>query len=179
MNLNTKGNGRVPLLDPAEGPELELANRIRAERGGKMLNLYRTLMHSTAFAEGWLTLLSAVRNHSSLPASLRELIILRVAQLNDASYEYEVHLPIGIKAGISQEQIDAMAQWQDASVFSDGERAVLQLTDVMTREIKVGDDIYDAAALHFSEQEMVEIAVTVSAYNMVSRFLEAMHIDPE
>jgi alkylhydroperoxidase family enzyme len=171
------GTGRVALLDPREGTGLQLATRIRAERGGKLLNLYRTLLHSPAFAEGWLSLLSAVRNHSSLPDSLRELIILRVAQLNDAPYEYAVHLPIGLEAGLIQSQVDTLENWRESNEFSPSERAVLQLTDVMTREVKVSDAIYQAVSAHFSDQEMVEMAVTISAYNMVSRFLEAMQIE--
>ena len=57
--------------------------------------------------------------------------------------------------------------------------AVLALADTMTRHIEVPDAIYNAARQHFTEQQMVDLLVTVSAYNMVSRFLVATQIDPE
>jgi alkylhydroperoxidase family enzyme len=56
---------------------------------------------------------------------------------------------------------------------------VLRYVDSMTREIHVPDDIFQSVSAHFPTREMVELTVTVAAYNMVSRFLEALHMDPE
>jgi AhpD family alkylhydroperoxidase len=169
---------RVPLIEPAaDHPAAALAERIRAERGGKMLNLYRALLNSPAFAEGWLNLLSTVRNRSSLPGSTRELVILRVAQLNGADYEFSVHRPIAIKEGVNPAQIEALAQWAQSAVFDERERAVLQLTDTMTRHVQVPDEVFAPLPAWFSAQQLVELSVTVAAYNMVSRFLEAVRVD--
>jgi AhpD family alkylhydroperoxidase len=170
--------GRVPLIDPATTPAAApLAERIRAQRGGRLLNLYATLLHSPAFAEGWLGLLTAVRQHGSLPPSIRELIILRVAQLNGASYEFAVHQPLALQAGVTQMQVDELQAWAGSRAFAERERAVLQLTDTMTRCVQVGDAVFQPLHAWFSDQQLVELGVTVAAYNMVSRFLEAMQVD--
>ena len=73
---------RVPYADDSAHPEL--AGRIREQRGGTLLNLYRMLLNCPPVAEGWLSLLTAVRQQCALPALYRELVILRVAILNDA-----------------------------------------------------------------------------------------------
>jgi alkylhydroperoxidase family enzyme len=69
-----------------------LADRIVADRGA-ILHLYQMLMHSAPLAEGWLHYLTAVRQKSSLPGGLCELIIMRVALLNNAPYEADQHAP--------------------------------------------------------------------------------------
>jgi alkylhydroperoxidase family enzyme len=171
---------RVALIGEGERPELEgVIATIKAERGGKLLNLYRALLHSPAVAEGWLKLFTAIRQKGKLSGRYRELAILRVAWLNGADYEYRAHIPFARKDGISQEQIDALDGWQVSRVFDERERAVLAYTDHMTREIRVPDSVFDELRRHFDDRELVELTATVGGYNLVSRFLEAMLIDHE
>ena len=80
--------------------------RIVAERG-HVLHLYQMLLHSPPLAEGWLSYLTAVRQKLSIGGALRELMIMRVAQLNGAPYEAFQHAPIALKEGVSQAQLDA------------------------------------------------------------------------
>ena len=47
----------------------------------------------------------------------------------------------------------------------------------MTRSIRVPDNVFAAVRRHFDDREIVELTATVGAYNLVSRFLEALHID--
>jgi alkylhydroperoxidase family enzyme len=64
----------------------------------------------------------------------------------------------------------------DERPFDEVERMVLKLTDAMTRDIEVPDELYDRLAGHFGPTELVELVATVAAYNMVSRFLVALRI---
>jgi AhpD family alkylhydroperoxidase len=134
------------------------------------------LLHSPPLAEGWLGLLTAVRHKGRLPGALRELVILRVAVLNGAAYEADQHAPIARQEGLTQAQIDALALWEDSDLFSASQRAVLALTDAMTRDVQVPDATLDAVRAHYDDRETVEVVVTVAAYNMVSRVIEALHI---
>jgi AhpD family alkylhydroperoxidase len=157
-------------------PEAQpLVSRIVAERGS-VLHLYQMLLHSPPLAEGWLGFLTAVRQKLSLSGALRELVIMRVAQLNGAPYEADQHKPIALKEGVTQAQLDALPQWADSDCFNAQERAVLQLCDTMTTQIQVPKDTLLAVQQHLGEQQTVELAATIAAYNMVSRFLEALHI---
>ncbi len=69
------------------------------------------LLNSAPLAGGWEKLLTAIRNQSSVPPSLRELMILRVAVINRASFEYHEHLPPARKAGLSETKIEAVRTW--------------------------------------------------------------------
>ncbi len=166
---------RLPYADP-DAPDLRaLADRIRAERGD-VVHLYRMLLHSAPIAEGWLTYLTAVRQKSSLPGDLRELVIMLVAHLNGAPYEADQHAPIALREGLSRAQLDALPHWERSDLFSPRERAVLGYTQAMTREIRVSDDLFADIRRHFDEKKLVELTATIAAYNMVSRFLEALRI---
>jgi len=56
---------------------------------------------------------------------------------------------------------------------------VLEYTDAMTRDIRVPQSLFDAVCAELGEEQMVELSLTIATYNMVSRFLEAMQIEPE
>ena len=169
---------RITPVEPGTRPELaEQEARIRAERG-RVSELYQVLLNSPAIAHGWEQMLTAVRNRSGLDARVRELVILRVAVLNRAPYEFDAHVPHALADGCTQADIDATraqplpdhAGWPPAAV------AALRLTDAMTRDIQVPDAVFDEVAAHFDAQARVEVVATVAAYNMVSRFLVALHV---
>ena len=169
---------RIPYADDQNAEVAELAAQIRKERG-QLHNLYRMLLNSPPVARGWLNLLTAVRQQCKLSGRYREITILRVAIINGADYEYKSHVPLALKEGVSQEQIDALPEWQKSKAFDAADRAVLAYTDSMTEEVHVPDAVFDALRPHFDARELTELTATIAAYNLVSRFLEAVKIDHE
>lgn len=167
---------RIPYPDLAAPDIAPLAERIKAERGGKMLNLYRMLLHSPPVADGWRAFLTAIRQQGKLSGRLRELVIMRIAVVNGAEYEFRAHVPFALQEGLSDAQLEALRRG-DFSGFDDVERAVLQYADSMTRDVHVPDEVFAQVKPHFPEREMVELTATIAAYNLVSRFLEALQVD--
>lgn len=157
----------------------EVADRIRARRGGRLTPLDGMLLHSPAFADGWNSLLGAIRGNSTLPADIRELAILRVAALNGAHYEWSAHEPVAKDAGMSTEQIAALRVGADLDALDERQRATVAYTDAMTKQVEVGAAQFQDLARHFGDQQVVELTVTVGAYNMVSRFLVALEVGKE
>ncbi len=84
-------------------------------------------------------MLTAVRNQTGVPADLRELMILRVAVLNRASFEFEAHVPHAERAGVVPAKIVAVQELGLSNVFSATEKLLLELTDAMTGNIEVPD----------------------------------------
>lgn len=169
---------RIPYADPAAARDEHpaLVERIIKERGG-MLHLYAMLLQSPPFAEGWLRLLTAVRQESRLPGALREMMIMRVAHLNHAPYEAEQHRPIAIREGLSETQVDAVvAEWQTSTLFEPDQRATLAYCDAMTRNVHVPDEVFSELRVHFDARAIAELTITIASYNMVSRVLEALEI---
>ena len=96
--------------------------------------------------------------------------------LNRAPFEFDAHLPVARKAGISEAKIAALHAKEIGDGFTPLERAVLTLTDTMTRNVQVSDAQFEPLRQHFDARGLVELVATVAAYNMVSRFLEALNI---
>ena len=169
-------NTRIAPVVPGSKPELaKIEERILQERG-RISPLYQILLNAPEIAQGWEALLTAIRNRNSLSAAIRELIILRVAILNRADYEFDAHVPHALKAGVSNEKIQATKQLEISLLFDDQEKLVLHLTDTMTRDIQVPDSLFDQLKPHYDDQKILELVATISAYNMVSRLLNALHI---
>jgi AhpD family alkylhydroperoxidase len=167
---------RIPYPD-TEKPELvPLTERIERERG-RLLGLYRLLLHSPPVAEGWLALFTAIRQRATLPDRYRELATLRVAVLNRADYEFEAHVPFARAAGVTDAQIEALEADSEPDGLTEVDRAVLAYTDAMTRQVQVPEEVFARLRPHFDERQLVELTVTIGGYNLVSRFLEALRVD--
>lgn len=167
---------RIEYADIDTAKTKPLSARIVAERG-QMLHIYRMLLHSPAVAEGWLAMMTAIRQRCALAGDLRELIIMRIAQLNGADYEAEQHHSYALKEGVSEAQLAELEDWENSKLFSPIQRAVLDYADAMTLDVKVPDKIFAEVKGRFDEQGLIELTATVASYNMVSRFLVALQVD--
>jgi 4-carboxymuconolactone decarboxylase len=156
-----------------------VAEKIRQRRGGRLTPLDGMLLHSPPFADGWNSLLGAIRGDSTLPPDIRELAVLRVAELNGAEYEWTAHEPVARQAGMTSEQLAAVRAGDGAGVLDERQRAVIAYTDAMTRDIEVPDELFERVRTHFNERQLVELTVTVGTYNLVSRFLVALEVGAE
>jgi alkylhydroperoxidase family enzyme len=128
--------------------------------------------------------LGAIRTRSSLPTSIREVAISRVATLNQAWYEWIHHAPLLRETGVISEAaikflLDAPPTHKgDISEIPMDEKhaLVMQYADASTKDIEIPDGIFKRMEELFSHQEIVEITATIGAYNCVSRFLVALNV---
>lgn len=169
---------RIPYLDSTQlTAHTELVDALKKRRPHhELLNLDRILLYSEPVAIGWNALFSQLRQSLHFPDELRELIILRIALVNRAPYEFQQHYPEALKAGVSQAKIDALATWENSTVFDESTLAILSYVDAMTMRIQVSDTIFAELKKHFTHQQIIEITALCAGYNMVSRFLEALQI---
>lgn len=159
--------------------ELKDVFRNMERRGGQVLNIFKVMAHCPRVGREFLRLGNAILFNGSLPPKLRELAILRVGDLAEATYEWTQHVPIGLKAGLTEEQIKTMHRWKDLPLFSDQERAVLQYTDEVAQNIRVSEETFKAVRDFLTEEQVVELTTTIGYYGMVSRILEALEIELE
>jgi 4-carboxymuconolactone decarboxylase len=172
---------RVSLIEPEDHPELaHIIEKIRSGRRGTVINVYKLLLHSAGLAEVWLDLINAVRWKVELDGRLREIAIIRVGYLNRCDYVVKQHVPLHSQPeGLSQQECDALADWQPTRFFSARERAALAYADAMTRDIEVPEAVFAELRRHFSERQVVELTVLVGTYNMHTRMCQALKIDPQ
>ena len=173
----------VPYVPADLAEPADMVGAIRARRGGHLINLDRMLLNSVPYARGWNAFLGEVRRNLSLSAKLREIAMCGVAVLNGAEYEFFHHAPELIAAGGTQEQVDALRTIDDIaadlSMFSPVERDAILLTLQMTRDIQVSEHLMKRLNDALGSTQVVELVGTIAAYNMVSRFLIALGVEPE
>jgi alkylhydroperoxidase family enzyme len=164
---------RVPLaqFEPALQKRLE-------ELWGTPPNLYQALANHPRLVAAWTEFSKTLRHDTRTPRALRELVILRGAQLMRSEYEWAQHLPMARKAGVREEQIRNLAAWRTSSHFDAREKAALALGEAVTQG-HVSDGVYAEAKRQFDDHDYVELAIVASFYAMVGRMLDAMGVQLE
>jgi 4-carboxymuconolactone decarboxylase len=164
---------RVPMaeFEPVLKKRLE-------ELWGAPPNLYRGLANHPAIIAAWTEFANTLRHGSRTPRKLRELVILRGAQLSASEYEWAQHLKMARKAGVREAQIAALPDWRVSPEFDVKEKAALAIAEAVTRG-RVSDEVYEEAKRHFDHHDYVELAVTAAFYAMVARTLDALGIQLE
>ena len=172
---------RVPLLDVEASPALkDLVDRIRTGRRGRVINLYRLLLHSPPLAETWFEHNNAVRWKTGLDGRLREIVIIRIGCLTRARYLLGQHIPkLALGEGLTLGECEALQDWQSSDLFSPRDRAALAYTDAMTRDIEVPDAVFEPLREYFNDRQIVELTVLIGTYAMHARVCEALKLDPE
>ncbi|WP_417677512.1 carboxymuconolactone decarboxylase family protein [Pseudodonghicola sp.] len=108
----------------------------------------------------------------SIPLRLRELVKMRVSQINGCAYCLNMHAPDARAAGVSQQQLDVLAAWRESPAFDARERAALGWADALTRLEASGAPEADYAALTaaFSPRECVDLTLVINVINAWNRF---------
>ncbi len=171
---------RLPLIEDDTDPRIAEIHAAVSGGGHKQFpNLYRLIGHAPEMLKAWTGLAWPLRAEAKTPRALRELMILRGAQIMGADYEWTHHAPMAISAGASQAQIDALADWRASSLFSPHERAALRLADEITRGPGASVEAIDEAKRLFDASEIVELVLTSSFYACVGRVLHSLDVPLE
>jgi AhpD family alkylhydroperoxidase len=117
--------------------------------------------------------LSSAVEKSGLSPILSGLVHLRISQVNGCSVCVDLGWRQLKKAGEKDERIFAVSAWRDAPYFTEGERAALALAEAATRVADrpdpVPDDVWNEAALHFSERELAALTLSIALTNVWNR----------
>ena len=108
----------------------------------------------------------------TIPLPLRELIKMRVSQINGCAYCLDMHAPEARAAGVPQQQLDVLAAWRESPAFDARERAALAWAEALTRIEANGaaDADYAALAAAFDEREQAEVTFVITSINTWNRF---------
>jgi 4-carboxymuconolactone decarboxylase len=146
----------------------------------RKMNVARMIANSSdAVFQNFSRLGHSLLTRAKLNSKLREVAILRTAKLTGSAYEWTQHVPIARACGVTDEQIAAMDNWQDAKCFDEVERLVLTLTDEVTRDVKGRRETLEALKRHLGPAELVELILSIGFWGMVARLLETTEVDLE
>ncbi|MFG3079283.1 carboxymuconolactone decarboxylase family protein [Streptomyces parvulus] len=112
---------------------------------------------------------------SALPEATQELVKIRASQINGCGFCLDMHTKDAAKAGETSLRLNLIAAWREAKVFTDAERAALELTEQGTRIADSGggvtDEAWADAARHYDEDQLtalVGLIAIINAYNRMN-----------
>jgi alkylhydroperoxidase family enzyme len=164
---------RIEYADPAKA-----SDRTRELLGkNRNANIFRMMAHSPSHLEQYCRLGGAIRSRGELDPVVRELAITRTGILCEAPYEVVAHKRIGKTIGVTDEQNEALENWQPASCFNEVQRAALAFADEIVRLRRPTDATFSAIRSKLTPGALVELQLAVGFYIMTSKFLETFDID--
>lgn len=108
---------------------------------------------------------------SALEGSLIELVKLRASQINGCAFCVDMHSKDARAQGETEQRLHGLAVWREAPFYSPRERAALAWTEAVTQLSEYGapDDLYEELLEHFTEVEVVDLAMTIATINAWNR----------
>ncbi len=108
---------------------------------------------------------------SPVEQPLLNLIYFRVSQINGCAYCLDMHSKDLRAAGETEQRLYMINAWREAPVYTDRERAALAWAEAVTKidNGNVPDEIYEQAATHFSEEELIDLTIAVTTINTYNR----------
>jgi 4-carboxymuconolactone decarboxylase len=166
---------RIPLCDLSvlSPEEREMAEKNRVQ--DQIPNIFRTLVNHPKLARAWLRFAGYILGKQTLPERDRELAILRIGWLNQAPYEWEQHVLVGRRSGISAEEIERIKQGP-ATGWNPHDQAILQACDDLYENSVISDQTWERLAGRYNTQQMMDLVFTIGQYNLVSWALNSMGV---
>lgn len=148
---------------------------------GRVLNIFRTFVRAPKAAKGflaWGNYILSKRN--DLPAREREIVILRIGYLCKSGYEWTQHTEIGLRSGLTAEEVAAIKIGADAPSWSPADAALLKASDELHHDQFITTPTWTALKAHFSDKQCMDVVFTAGQYTQVSMILNSfgVQLDP-
>jgi uncharacterized protein YceH (UPF0502 family) len=169
----------APLADEElDEQQRELLSGVVAPGPGRTENIFRTLVRHSGLFRKWMPFGGKLLN-GKLPARERELAILRVGWLCQAEYEWGQHVPIGKRAGLTDEEIARIPGGAKTEGWSELDQAILRATDELHDDACIADATWARLAQEYDDKQLIELVMVVGHYHLVSMALNTLGVQRE
>lgn len=174
------GQQRLPTIPPDQysAEQKQAAEDFLAARKVPVFGPFEPMMHSPQVMNLARAMGDYLRYHSAVGNTLSELVILMTARAWSQDYEWSVHYPIALKAGIAKPIADAVADGRRPEAMSDDEEIVYAFTSELLREKRVSDASYERAAKRFGNQGVVDMTGIAGYYTLLAMQLNVARYRP-
>ncbi len=167
---------RVPLLSRDDAP---IPARAWYRPDGTASPLTRSLATAPDMLETLMPFLAQIMGGSSIDLATKELVIVRVSQLNGCRYCLAVHCPVALEAGVPAAQLEAACERAPLETLPPRERAILAWVDQLTLDARgVSEELLARALEHLRDDQLVELSVLAGTITMLNQYCTAFEIPP-
>jgi len=170
---------RLPLLpiEPADEVTAAVFDTFR-EEGREPIALYRALAHSPLMLRAYAGLARGLRYEAQTPRALRELMILRTAQLTRSEYEWAHHRAMAAANDVPEEKVRMLAEWRSSTLYDERERAALRCVEEI-HDVALSDEAFAELERVMGAPSTVELVLLVAFYEAVARMIQALGLEVE
>ncbi len=174
----------MPRIAPARPRELRPLARIVAALAGRISgsgppNIFTTLGQHPRLFRSWLRYSAHLMPFGHLPRRDTELVILRVAWQCRSAYEWQQHVPIALRVGLTPDEVGGVAGDPVASGFTERQRALLAVSDELLAERTLSDATWSAVQSSLSDREAIELCLLIGNYQGLASTIGALGIQVE
>lgn len=171
---------RVPRIGPLPdhervGPVRELLDTARVGTGPDA-NIFATLARAPGLFRKWLPFGGKLLN-GRIPPREREVLILRTGWLCGSPYEWGQHVGIGLRSGLTQEEIDRIPGGPDADGWDDFDVTLLRAADELHADYCITETTWQALADRYDTQQLIELPMLVGQYHLVAMTLNTLGVE--
>lgn len=163
-----------PRLAPMTAEDWDDETRAMVEGSGR-LNIFTTLAHHPKLLKRWMVFGAHVLGKNSLPERERELVILRTGWRCGSAYEFGQHTIMGRSAGLTDDEIRALAQ-DSLEGWSEDDATLLGATDQLVAHHDLDGDTWAKLADRWTTQQLLDLIFTVGQYVLVSTALNTLRV---
>ncbi len=146
---------------------------------GSIYNIMATMTMHRRLRLKWILMASHVTYDSSLPPREKEILILRNAWLCRCDYEWDHHVLVGKRTGLSSEEIDQIKIGSDAQGWSPFDMTLLRAVDELHQNKIISEKTWKSLSEQYDTQQLMDLIMVVGAYNMLAMFMNSFGLQTE
>jgi alkylhydroperoxidase family enzyme len=143
------------------------------------LHVLGTFAHHPALAKAFLTFNNHVAGASTLSARVRELAILRISWLRHAEYEFVQHVILGMRAGLTAEEVERVQRGADAPEWEPQDADILRATDELHSQSRIQPGTWDRLAARFDTAQLMDLVFLVGCYDVLAMAIQTFQTQLE
>jgi AhpD family alkylhydroperoxidase len=167
--------------EDADAETIEFYDRAE-ERFEMLLNIFKVFGHAPPLGRAFTDSVMEMLQDAELDWKTKELLILKATHRNECQYCVVQHENVSDRLGITGEKIADIdgERYKDSELFTDGEKALLELTAQIGEDANnIGDELWARVKEHYTEPQIVEAVYVITQYIAISKFGDALGVKLE
>jgi alkylhydroperoxidase family enzyme len=175
---------KLPRIPPLSYDEVDAETQALWDQSGsgrsdpRSAVITGTFMWNPELARVRSPFVSYVKDSTCLPLRDRELAILRTAWRCGADFMWAMHNEIGLRCGLTQEEVERVADGPDHSAWTPGEGAVLRSMDELHDHSRIGDPTWKVLAGMYNNSQLIELITLAGSYHVMAYMMGAVGVRP-
>jgi AhpD family alkylhydroperoxidase len=141
--------------------------------------IFTTLGRGRGLFWGWLHFAGKLMPGGTLPRRQTELVILRVAALRECAYEFEHHVLLGRRAGVTAEDVERVRAGSAAAGWSDAEQLLMEVAEELVTTKDLADATWGRLLGAYGDRGALEVVQLIGHYDMLATTLLTLRLSPD